>query len=88
MKTLKDELSEERDMIEKTLNEIRKEIEGVTLDIKRNEIYEHGCPESRLVPSNFKEQCEASTTEYVIDKVGDIITSYLEYIYPVWDDGE
>ena len=81
-----DELSEEREFIDNTLSEIRKEIEDATLAIKCNEIYEHGYPETRLIPFDFKEQCEASTTEYVIDRVGQIIASYLEGIYPVWSE--
>ena len=36
--------------------------------IEGNEIYEHGYPESRLIPSNFYEECQSSFVENVKEK--------------------
>ena len=49
-------------------------------NIESNDIYEHGYPESRLVPSNHYESCQESYLEYVLnevsEKVSNVISSY------------
>ena len=48
--------------------------------IENGDIYEHGYPESRLIPQNHTEECEKSVYEEVVeefnDKIKDILNQY------------
>lgn len=46
-------------------------------DIESRSIYEHGYPESRLMPSNHKESCEESLLETVKESINEKIESIL-----------
>lgn len=49
-------------------------------EIESESIYEHGYPESRLIPTNFREDCQEShlahITDIITDKVSGVITEY------------
>ena len=49
-------------------------------DIESGDIYSHGYPESRLIPSDHNERCQESCLEQILvditEKVSDIIEQY------------
>lgn len=49
-------------------------------DVKSRDIYNHGYPESRLIPSNHKESCEEGLLETVkedlCEKIDDVLSQY------------
>ena len=53
-------------------------------DIESGRIYDHGYPESRLIPANHSESCEESIRDYassnVSEKVEAILGDYFRYI--------
>ena len=68
------------------LNVTVREIEDLLIDaeesIKGGHIYDHGYPEARLIPANFESECEGLHTEFVCEKVCEIVKEYLNEIYP------
>ena len=52
--------------------------------IENNEIYEHGYPESRLIPSNFYESCQSdfisSVQEEFSEKIEEILYDHMSQI--------
>lgn len=47
-------------------NQIIKILQDAIEDIESGNIYEHGYPESRLIPSNYYELCEETFIDNVI----------------------
>lgn len=47
--------------------------------IQDGSIYEHGYPESRLIPSDFKEKCEEGLFNEIMEEFKDIAKDILEY---------
>ena len=66
-----------KEAIEKIINIIKNATEAV----EKREIYQHGYPEERLVPANWKEDCEDSFKESVAECVSEIIADYLDSLF-------
>lgn len=60
-----------------TLEEIKRLLVSTSEAIANGEIYEHGYPESRLIPPNFYEDCEDGCIGYVNDNISVIVDEYL-----------
>lgn len=69
------------DLLSVVVREIEKVLLDETRSVKDRSIYEHGYPEARLIPTNFESQCEELHTEFVCEKVCEIIKEYLSEIY-------
>jgi len=46
--------------------------------IESGEAFEHGIPESRLIPSNWNDECLQSVLETIIEKITPLIKEYLQ----------
>lgn len=44
-------------------------------------IYEHGYPESRLIPAKHKQDCEQICTEHYVEQITEVVTEYLNHLY-------
>lgn len=64
-------------ILQATLDEIKRLLILGSEAISNNEIYEHGYPESRLIPSDFKETCEDEWIRSVNDEVNIVVEEYL-----------
>lgn len=60
-----------------TLEDIKRILMSASEAIASGEIYEHGYPESRLIPPNFYEDCEDGCIGYVNDDISVIVDEYL-----------
>ena len=64
-----------------TIEKITTIIKNATEAVEKRDIYQHGYPEARLIPSNWKEECEDSFKEIVTDCVSEIIADYLDSLF-------
>ena len=60
------------------ISKIKTLLERATENIENKEIYEHGYPEARLIPSDFYEQCEKMHKEFFIEEISGIVGEYLD----------
>ena len=56
-------------------------IKAATRAVESNEIYQHGYPEARLIPANWKEDCEDSFKENVTECMSEVIADYLDSLF-------
>lgn len=67
--------------MEETIAKITNIIKNATESVESHEIYQHGYPESRLIPSNWKEECEDNFKETVAECVSELVSDYLDSIF-------
>ena len=67
--------------MKETIAKITNIINNATEAVEKRDIYQHGYPEARLIPSNWREECEDSFKENVIEDVTEIIADYLDGLF-------
>lgn len=67
--------------MEETIIKITNIIKSATEAVGSNEIYQHGYPEARLIPLNWKEECEDAFKETVVECVSEIVKDYLDSLF-------
>jgi len=63
------------------ISKIKTLLERATENIENKEIYEHGYPEARLIPSDFYKKCEENHKEFFIEEIKEIVEEYLDLLY-------
>lgn len=63
------------------MSKIKTLLERATYNIENKEIYEHGYPEGRLIPSDFFETCEREHLNHFKDEISEIVEDYLMDLY-------
>ncbi len=63
-----------------TINDIKSIIEEVTEVVESGEIYEHGYPENRLIPTRHEEECREYTIEYTMELIKEKVIEYFECV--------
>jgi len=67
--------------MKETIEKITNIIKNATEAVEKRDIYQHGYPEARLIPANWKEECEDCFKENVIEEVTEIIADYLDGLF-------
>ena len=67
--------------MKETIEKITNIIKNATEDVEKRNIYQHGYPEARLIPSNWKEECEDSFKENVTECMSEVISDYLDGLF-------
>lgn len=68
--------------MEETIRKIENMLKNATEAVEKRDIYQHGYPEARLIPANWKEECEDGFKESVAECVSEIISDYLDSLFP------
>ena len=67
--------------MKETIEKITNIIKNATEAVEKRDIYQHGYSEARLIPANWKEECEDCFKENVAECVSEIIADYLDGLF-------